>query len=130
MSENPDITVVRDSYDALAAGDLARAGSLLAEDVVFHIPGRGALAGDHAGKDQVESYLEKLAEQVGDALRLEPDAFIAGESRVVALLRARGERGGRVLDELGVHVFRVTDGKISERWSFPQDTYVIDEFFA
>lgn len=130
MSENPDINVVRDSYGALAEGDLARAGSLLADDVVFHVPGRGELAGDHTGKDQVASYLAKLTEQVGDALRLEPEAFIADESRVVVLLRARGERGGRVLDEPGVHVFRVTDGKISERWSFPQDTYAIDEFFA
>jgi hypothetical protein len=29
-----------------------------------------------------------------------------------------------------VHLFRIADGKISERWSYPQDPYATDEFFA
>lgn len=131
MSENPAIAVVRDSYDALAKGDLNRyRDDLLSDDVVFHVPGRGALAGEHTGKAQVLDYLGKLNDRVGDALRLEPDSFIAEGGRVAALVRIRGERNGRVLDDRGVHVFAVTDGRISERWSFPHDTYVVDEFFA
>ncbi|MBG0831960.1 nuclear transport factor 2 family protein [Planomonospora sp. ID67723] len=130
MSEHPNIAVVRDSYEALAKGDLDRfRDDLLADDVTFHIPGRGALAGDYRGKAAVADYLSRFVE-LGGVLRFEPDAFLSDDSQVAALLRIRGEREGRILDERGVHVFRVTDGKISERWSFPQDTYVVDEFFA
>ncbi|GIH94552.1 nuclear transport factor 2 family protein [Planobispora siamensis] len=130
MSEHPDVTVVRESYEALAKGDLDRfRDDLLADDVTFHIPGRGALAGDYRGKEEVAGYLAKFIE-LGGVLRFEPDAFLSDDGQVAALLHIRGEREGRVLDERGVHVFRVTGGKISERWSFPQDAYAVDEFFA
>lgn len=132
MSENPEITVVRECYEALAKADLDHARDhLLADDVVFHVPGEGSLAGDHTGKDQVLSYLSRLGQQGGDALQLEPYSFLTGDDgQVAALLHVRGERNGKVLDERGVHVFRVTGGKISERWSFPQNSSLIDEFFA
>ncbi|MEU6740181.1 nuclear transport factor 2 family protein [Streptosporangium sandarakinum] len=131
MSEHPNAGVVRSAYDALAKNDLDHVrDSLLADDVVFHVPGRGALAGDHRGKEEVIGYLRRLGEVTKGALRFEPEAFLADDDRVAAILRVVGERGGRVLDERGVHVFRVADGRITERWSFPQDSYAVDEFLA
>ncbi|MFF5208150.1 nuclear transport factor 2 family protein [Streptosporangium sp. NPDC000396] len=131
MSEHPNVALARDSYDALAKGDLDYIRDhLLTDDVIFHIPGRGSLAGDYQGKEQVINYLSRFTEAAGKSMRFEPDSFLASEEQVAALLRIRGERGDRVLDERGVHVFRITDGKISERWSYPHDSQIIDEFFA
>ncbi|GAA3795664.1 hypothetical protein GCM10022226_13760 [Sphaerisporangium flaviroseum] len=131
MSEHPNVNPARESYDAIAKGDLDYIRDhLLAEDVVFHVPGRGSLAGDHSGKANVSSYLAKLAEQSGNSMRYEPEVFLADDQYVSVLLRIRGDHDGKVLNERGVHVFRIVGGRIAERWSFPQDSYVIDEFFS
>ncbi|MFC4535384.1 nuclear transport factor 2 family protein [Sphaerisporangium dianthi] len=131
MSEHPDVNPVREIYDAIAKGDLDHIrDSLLADDASFHVPGRGPLAGDYKGKEEVLGYLAKLAQHTGNSLQYDPDTFLAGDGHVAALLRIRGDRDGRSLDERGVHVFHVAGGKITERWSFPYDTHVIDEFFA
>ncbi len=131
MSEHPNVALARESYDALAKGDIDYIRDrLLAEDVVFHVPGRGPLVGDYRGKDEVVRYLTRYTELTGGSIRLEPQEFLSGENHVAALVHARGERGGRVLDDHGMHLFRITNGKISERWSYPQDLYSTDEFFA
>ncbi|MCT9934829.1 nuclear transport factor 2 family protein [Planotetraspora sp. A-T 1434] len=131
MSEHPNATIARSTYDALAKNDLDYVrDNLLADDVVFHVPGRGPLAGDYSGKDEVIAYLGRLGQIVTGAVQFEPASFLADDDQVAALLRIHGERDGKVLDERGVHVFRIVDGKITERWSFPQDSYVIDDFFA
>ncbi|WP_214410482.1 nuclear transport factor 2 family protein [Sphaerisporangium fuscum] len=130
MSEHPNVNPARESYDAIAKGDLEAVGDLVADDVVFHVPGRGSLAGDHVGKEAVLDYVKRLSETTDGSLRYEPDAFLADDEHVAVLLRIRGNRDGKILDERGVHVFHVSDGKITERWSFPQDSYVIEEFFS
>ncbi|MFC4586688.1 nuclear transport factor 2 family protein [Sphaerisporangium corydalis] len=131
MSEHPNVNPARESYDAIAKGDLDHIrDNLLADDVVFHVPGRGSLAGVHTGKADVLSYLAKLSDQTGSSLRYEPDVYLADDEHVAVMLRIRGNHDGKILDERGVHVFTIAGGKITGRWSFPQDSYVIDEFFS
>jgi uncharacterized protein len=131
MSEHPNVAIARETYVALAKGDVDYIRDrLLADDVVFHVPGRGALVGDYRGKDEVVRYLTRYNELTGGSIRLEPEEFLSGENHVAALVHARGERGGRVLDDRGMHLFRISNGKIGERWSYPQDPYTTDEFFA
>lgn len=131
MSDHPSVAVARESYNALAKGDLDYIReTLLADDVVFHVPGRGALKGEYRGKDEVIAYLARLGEWTGNTIQFEPESFLVGEDAVAAVIRVRAERGDRRLDDRGVQVFRVADGKIAERWSYPYDPYVLDEFFA
>lgn len=131
MSEHPNAVIARESYDAIAKGDFDHlGGDLLADDVVFHVPGRGPLAGDYHGKAEVLRYLGQLSAMTQSTLRFEPEAFLASDDRAAVILRAQGERGGQEMNDHGVHVFRIDNGKISERWSFPHDTYAVDAFFA
>lgn len=125
-----NIIAARDIYDALAKGDMDQLRNQLSDDVTFHVPGRGPLAGDYQGKDAVMGYLAQVAERANASISFEPQDFLAGQDHAAALARVRGERDGRVLDDRGVHVFRVADGEITERWSYPQDLYKTDEFFA
>jgi hypothetical protein len=57
-NEAPDVkTVVEDSLipqrEMHAGGDLAPVEELLAEDVVWHVPGTGLIAGDYRGRQAV-----------------------------------------------------------------------------
>ncbi|MGN9838199.1 nuclear transport factor 2 family protein [Nonomuraea sp. H19] len=131
MAEHPHLAIASGFYDALAKGDLDHLrDQLLADDVVFHVPGRGPLARDYTGKEAVLGYLAGLAQATSGTLRLEPERFLAGEDHVAAVLRIHAERDGRTLDDHGMQLLRIADGKISERSSYPHNPYAVDEFFA
>jgi uncharacterized protein len=129
VTENSDIATVRNSYDAFAKGDLDHIRDhLLADDVVYHVPGRGALAGDYTGKDEVLNYLAKVAE--AGKVELQPSSYLVGDGHIAVVLDIAGERGDRRLDERGMQLFRLTGGRISERWSYPPESYAADEYFT
>lgn len=128
MSEDPGVSIVRGSYEAFEKKDLDQLRDLLADDVVYHVPGRGPLAGTYRGKEEVAGYLAKVAG--AGTLELQPTLYLAGEGYVSVVLDIAGERGERRLDERGMQLFRLTDGKISERWSYPPESYSGDEYFA
>ena len=129
MNEEAAITTVRDVYASFARGDLEYVReALLADEVVFHVPGRGTLAGDYHGKDEVINYLAKVAE--AGTVRMEPTAFLVGDGHIAAVIDVEGERDDRRLYERGMQLFRLTDGKIGERWSYPPESYAADEYFA
>nr|BFE85238.1 hypothetical protein GCM10020093_078390 [Planobispora longispora] len=130
MLDHPNNLLARESYDALAKGDVAHIrDNLLADDVVFHVPGGGPLAGEYRGKDEVAGYLTRLVELAGGALRMEPESFLVDEEHSAALLRIRGNatvaswtRGGP-----GVPVPRRQDRRALELSAGPRSG---DEFFA
>nr|BFE84664.1 hypothetical protein GCM10020093_072650 [Planobispora longispora] len=55
---------------------------------------------------------------------------MSNEDYAVALVRLRGERGGKRLDLTGVNVFRQVNGKTVEAWVYSDDQYAADEFWA
>jgi ketosteroid isomerase-like protein len=130
VSEHANVTLTRDTYAAIAKGDLDSIRELLADNVVFHIPGRGPLGGERNGKDAVLQFVAQLNERTGGGLKVEPYAVLANDEYAAALVRVRGERDGKGLEDTGVHVFRIVNGKIAERWSYPGDLYKTDDFFA
>jgi ketosteroid isomerase-like protein len=131
MSDHANVTLARDAYAAIAQGNLdALRDELLADDVVFHIPGHGPLGGERRGKDEVLRFVAQLNERTGGGLKLEPYAILANDDYAAALVRVQGQRDGKALEDTGVHVFRIAAGKIAERWSYPGDLYKTDDFFA
>ncbi len=94
-------------------------------DVVWHLPGRHPMSGDHHGRDAV---LEAM--RYFDGVNVEVHDVIASDEHAVALLRATGRREGKEYDALEVDVFHISDGKIAEFWSFSEDQRVTDEFWS
>ena len=45
--------LVKSAYDAFAHGDIQGPLAVLAEDILWHIPGRGPLSGDYRGHAEV-----------------------------------------------------------------------------
>jgi ketosteroid isomerase-like protein len=51
MPEPPNVKIVRRGYAAFNNGDTSALAALIAENVVWHVPGRSLIAGDyHGGK--------------------------------------------------------------------------------
>ncbi len=123
--------IVRTLYAAIAKGDLATTQSLLADDVVFHVPGTGRNAGDHRGPSGVLSFVGGAAALTDGTLRLTLHDVMEGKDLVVALATYRAERPGRVpLENNLAHVLRIEDGKVRESWFHARDQYAVDAFWA
>ncbi len=115
---------------AWADGDPERAWTFYADDVVMHLPGRGALAGDHVGRAAVIAAIRALlARTDGAVAEIEVlDRMVSGE-RVAMLVREAVERDGRRLELRRVNTYRVVDGRIAEIDIFEANQYEVDEFF-
>jgi uncharacterized protein len=122
--------LVRRGIDAFGKGDMDTVRETFAEDIVWHSPGRNAFAGDYRGIDEVLGQFGRLFEETGGTFSLEIHDVLANDDHVVVLARARGERKGKTLDDDGVQIFHVKDGKVTESWIHPGDSYAADEFFA
>jgi uncharacterized protein len=124
-----DVDVIRSFYEAFAEGRLEFIrDELLADDVVFHVPGRGTLAGEYRGKDEVLNYLSKVAE--AGTVVLKPSSFLSGDGHIAVVLDVEGSRENRRLDERGMQLFQVAGGKVTRRWSYPPESYATDEYFS
>jgi 2'-5' RNA ligase len=129
------VSVVRRFYDLQArvyAGD-AMPDSLrdvLSADVVWHVPGASAIAGEHRGVDAVLEYMDLRRRMTDSTFRvnLHGAAMIAG--RVVQLAGGSAVRDGREVSWETVGVFRVADGRIAECWLVPFDQAVFDEIWG
>ncbi len=117
-------------HEALARGDYAAVTELLTEDAVWHLPGRGPLAGDHRGRQAVLAAMRRFEELSGGTIRVEVHDILGSDEHAVALLRATGSRPGKRYEALEIDVHHIRDGRITEFWSFSEDQRETDEFWS
>jgi ketosteroid isomerase-like protein len=125
MGEHANAAVVRSSIEAMNRGDLQAAGDALADDVESHELGRAeARHGKAALRDA-------MAEGAADyTITAKVHDIIGGDDHTVALVEATATRGGRTLTYRTAEIFHVSDGKITARWAYSEDTAAIIAFFA
>jgi ketosteroid isomerase-like protein len=120
--------LMTDYLAAAKRGDWDTAFGFLAEDVVIHIPGRAAFAGDHQGKAAARGYIQAIRDRYRDGgIELELIDMLAGEERVVLLVRERFHGDGPPVEIRRANVYRVRDGEIVEVSIFEADQYLVDE---
>lgn len=128
---HPNEERARKGFEAFSAGDLDTVRETLADDVVWHVPGRSQLAGDYRGKDEVFSFFAKLMDVSGGTFRIEVHDILANDEHVVALTRSTAEREGRQHETKGAQVLHVdSEGQVTESWFHPEDAYADDEFWG
>jgi uncharacterized protein len=126
--ENSDL--VRSGYEAFQKGDLAAFDNILAEGCVWHVPGRGLLAGDKNGRQAVVEYYGKLGELSEGSIKVDLHDVLANDEHVAGLHSASAQRGGKSYETTEVIVFHVQDGRVSEAWEHPFNLYGLDEVFG
>jgi ketosteroid isomerase-like protein len=123
MAEHPNVAVARQLVEALERGDLEAAAGVLADDIVWHEIGR---AEPRRGKAELQAGVAEVDYEITG----QTHDIVGNDEHVVALIDARGTRGGRTLDYRVAEIYHVKDGKITERWAFSDDTAAIVDFFA
>lgn len=121
-----------DKYvSAMRSGQRELAYEFYADDILFHIPGRSALAGTRRGKAEAIGYINSaLARAHGAKVELELIDVLSSAERVALMVRERFHLEHGVVDIRRTNVYRVDHDRIVEVWIFEADQYEIDALFA
>jgi ketosteroid isomerase-like protein len=128
VNENADI--VRRFQEAMFTNPPA-AMDLLADDAVWHVPGKNLLSRDYRGKAEIAGFFARARELSGGTVRSDLLDILGGETHAVALVRVDAEREGRSLGgQFQAFTFRIENGKIAEFWFMVEDRYAVDAFWS
>jgi ketosteroid isomerase-like protein len=130
MAEDAYKSLVRRTYQDFESGDLDLLGVVMAEDVVWHEPGRSSLAGHYKGPEAVLGFLGQLKARSGGTFKIEVLDVLSEPERAVVLQRDTATRKGKALDVIAAVEFEIHHGKITEVTVYQADTYQFDEFWA
>ena len=126
--------LIRNFHEALgrfyAGGDIEAIRTMLVDDIVWHVPGRSAIAGDHVGKSHVLDYFQRRRQLGRGTFQVTVQDVLANDKRAVLLAGGQAERDGRTIEWETVGIFRIEDRKIAECWLLPFDQYAFDEIWS
>jgi uncharacterized protein len=124
----PALDVMKRYMAAVRSGDWDAAYALFGEDVVGHVPGRSALAGELRGRAAVIAYIEAArARSHGADVEVELLDMLASDERVLLRVRERFAGAGEIER---ANVYTVRDGQIVEAWIYEGDQYAVDELLG
>jgi hypothetical protein len=113
-----------------AGGSAEPVVELLAEDVVWHVPGRSLIAGEHRGVEAVLEYFARRRELAGATMTMRPGEVLADEEVVVQLVDGTASFGGEEVGWRTVGVYRLEEARVREVWLVPLDLDRFDEIWA
>jgi uncharacterized protein len=100
-------------------GDAEAVRELLTPDVVWHVPGASAIAGDHRGRDAVMAYFQRRRALAGGAMRIVAGERLVSDDVVIQLADGEIERDGEPLRWRTVGVYRFDGERVAEAWLVP-----------
>ena len=124
MGDHPNAALYRAAFAAFAAGDMDAFGGMLADDVVWHTIGGETIHGAEA----VASSMSGLADVEFD---LSLHDTVGNDEHVIGLVEAHITAGDKEISYRTAEIHHVDgDGKVTERWSFTDDTQAVADFFG
>jgi len=132
MSEHPNAALHRKAHEAFSRGDMDTLGELIAEDTVWHSPGKSLISGDFRGREAVfGEFFGKMDELGGGTAKfVEHLDYFGNDERSVALFRFAASRSGKTEEVKVCEVVLWRDGKAVEEWSYCDDQYRWDAFWS
>ena len=130
MSAADHEAVVRRIFDAFARKDGFALRGLFAEDAVWHVPCDSIMAGTHAGREAIFSFLGRLPKETGGTYASRLIDVLVSDERAAALYVASGERGETTLELEQLLLFTFRDGLVQSVLALPTDPATFEAFWA
>jgi len=116
MSDQTNVAVLQQGYEAFGRGDIPAVLELLTDDVEWTMQGPSVIphAGTYRGREGIEEFFTLLDETL-EFEQFEPRKFIGQGDTVVVLGYERDvvKQTGRRFEEEWAHVYTLRDGKIA-----------------
>ncbi len=132
MSEHPNAALHRKGHDAFSKGDMDALTEMIAEDTVWHVPGKSLISGEFRGREAVfgEFFANMNELSDGTAKFIKHEGYFGNDDRSVALGRFAATRNGRTEELVMCEVIRWRDSQIVEEWSYFEDQYRWDALWS
>ena len=116
----------------ISRGEVDRFGEvLLADDVVWHWPGRSSVSGDYHGREAALGLLRGFHELTGNRLTVEPVDILEGENHLMSFTHVTADREDVHLDVMMADAMRFgPDGRVAEYWTLSNDQSAVDAFIG
>jgi hypothetical protein len=126
------IEALHRAQDELYSGGAVDAvRSLLAPDVVWHVPGRSPIAGDHEGIERVIGYMICRREIAERTFRMHWRELLVGEGEhLAALTDGSAVIAGRSREWSTIGLYRLCRGRLAECWLIPFDQGEFDSIWG
>jgi uncharacterized protein len=132
--QHPHAQLIREFHDRqnrfYGGGDQGPVSAMLSDDVIWHVPGHSAIAGDYRGRDEVLRYFARRRELANATFRIDVRGVLADDQRAVILAGGEVDHDGQTLAWGTVGIFRIADGAIAECWVVPYDQHAFDEIWS
>jgi ketosteroid isomerase-like protein len=116
----------------ISRGEVERFGEvLLADDVVWHWPGRSSVSGDYRGRDAALDLLRGFHQLTANRLQVQPMDILEGEDHLMSFTHVTADREGDHLDVVMADAMRFgPDGRVVEYWTLSNDQAAVDAFIG
>ncbi|HJP64894.1 MAG TPA: nuclear transport factor 2 family protein [Actinomycetota bacterium] len=116
----------------MSRGEVQRFGEvLLADDVVWHWPGRSSVSGEYRGREAALGLLQGFQQLTGGQLNIEPMDILEGQDHLMSFTHVTAEREGDSLDVIMADAMRFgPDGRVAEYWTLSNDQEAVDRFIG
>jgi ketosteroid isomerase-like protein len=127
--EHPNVTVVKEGFQAFQQGDMGWMDRHLADEVVWHVGGNSRWAGAYRGKAQVLDFFARQAQAMAGAPALQIHAVLGDDEHVVVLGTASAQAAdGSSAQWKYTQIFHLRDGKATEVWGMAENDAAVDPF--
>ena len=127
--KNEVMKVFNTYTEALSRGDFEAAFETMVDTIVWHMGGESSLSGIIKGKQALGERLGEFAKRSNGTFRVMTEWAASNDYFVAASVVSLAEKGNEKLNDPGIDLFKIEDGKIQEVWTFAQYQTVEDKFW-
>ena len=122
----------RRQNEMYSGGSVDSVVELVAEDIVWHVPGSSPIAGDHRGAAEVIAYFERRRQLASATMKMEPGGLLEMGDAVAQSVTGSATLDGEPVTWQTVGVYRVDleHGRIREVWLVPLDSDLFDRIWS
>jgi ketosteroid isomerase-like protein len=105
--------------------------AMLADDIVWVVPGRNAIAGEYRGVDEVMAYFARRRDLAARSFRMHPGDLLTGDGdRVAVLTDGTATIGGVERRWSTVGLYRLRGGRVAACWLLALDQAAFDAIWS
>jgi len=130
LAMKSEIMKVYNAYtEALLKGDFKSVFETMSDNIVWHMGGEGPLSGIVKGKEALGERLGEFTKRSNGTFRVITNWAASNDCFVVASVVSLAEKEDQKLNNPGIDLFRIENGKIQEVWTFAEQQEKEDKFW-
>ncbi|MGJ4931550.1 nuclear transport factor 2 family protein [Bradyrhizobium sp. HKCCYLS2038] len=126
-----NIDIAKNYIKAVQTGDQAALGSLISPQLVWHQPGANQFSGVKNGIGEFGAMFGAMMAASGGTFAItHAHRYLSNGDLVAIEIEFSARREGATLNQPGIDLLRIVDGKIVEVWLFSSDPEQEDKFWG